>query len=129
MALTVEYREIGRLPTCVGNERIRIERDGTVSHSRNTAECERGTPWSAPWQAVGRLDAAAMARLEREIVASGVLSLPARSIDESVEGGKREEIDLVIDDRPHHIVVENMDLPAFRAAVRLLWGMMATLSP
>ena len=38
--LTLEYRRIGRLPTCIGNERIRIAADGEVSHSRNTVECE-----------------------------------------------------------------------------------------
>jgi hypothetical protein len=126
--MAIEYRRIGRLPTCVGNERLRIETDGRVSHARNTAECEPGVQWSAPWQAVGTLDAPALARLEQQIVETGLLRLPAQSIDDAAEGGKREEIDLVLDGRSHHVVVENVDPPPFRAAVRLLWGVLAELS-
>ena len=129
MALVIEYRRIGRLPTCIGNERIRIEGDGRVLHSRNTAECEPGMLWSAPWQTAGTLDVSALARLEQQIVETGVLQLPAQSIDDATEGGKREEIDLVLDGRSYRVVVENTDLPSFRAAVGLLWGVMAALSP
>src|SRR6476661_1198360 len=111
--MTIVYRRISRLPTCIGNERIRVAGDGEVSHSRNTAECEEGSAgWSAPWRAVGRLDAAAIARLEQQVAGTGVLELESESIDESAEGGTREEMDLAIGERDRHVVVENTDVPA-----------------
>jgi hypothetical protein len=125
--MTVEYRSIGRLPTCVGNERIRIASDGEVSHARNTVECEPGSAWSASWRTAGRLDAGAMARLEREIADTGVLSLNPETIDETAQGGRREELDLVIGDREYHFVAENTDPPPFRAVVQLLWGVVFEL--
>ena len=84
--MTIEYRRIGRLPTCIGNERIRIAAGGEVSHSRNTVECEPGVTWSAPWRPVGRLDAAALARLTQQIIDTGILGLEPESIDETVQG-------------------------------------------
>jgi hypothetical protein len=127
MALAVEYRRIGQLPTCLGNERIRIGVDGRVDHSRNTVECEPGVPWSTPWRSVGRLDEAAMAQLERQMVETGVFSLPAETRAESVEGGRREELDLTRDGGATRIALHNADNAAFRAAVQLLWGVMFSL--
>ena len=125
--MTAEYRNIGRLPTCVGNERIRITGDGEVSHSRNAVECEPGTVWSASWRAVGRLDAAAMARLAQQIVDTGVLGLERESIDETAQDGKREELDITIGISEYRFVAENTDPPPFRAVVKLLWGVMFEL--
>lgn len=125
--MTLEYRRLGRLPTCIGNERIRIAHNGEVSHSRNTVECESSAGWSAPWRTVGTLDAAAMTRLTQQIVDTGILELDPESIDEAVEGGKREEMDLTIDEREYHFVAENTDPPAFRAVVKLLWGVLFEL--
>jgi hypothetical protein len=122
--MTLEYRRLGRLPTCIGNERIRIAHNGEVSHSRNTVECESSAGWSAPWRTVGTLDAAAMTRLTQQIVDTGILELDPESIDETVEGGTREEMDLTIDEREIHFVAENTDPPSFRAVVKLLWGVM-----
>jgi hypothetical protein len=127
MALAVEYRRIGQLPTCIGNERIRIAVNGRVDHSRNTAECDPGVQWSTPWRAVGRIDDAAMAQLQRQIIETGVLSLAAEATADSVEGGRREELDLTVDGRERHIVLQNTESPAFRAAVQLLWGVMFSL--
>jgi hypothetical protein len=123
----IEYRLISLFPTCVGNERIRITDDGEVSHSRNTVECERGERWSASWRTVGRLDPRAAARLTQEIVGTGLLDLPPQSIDESAQGGKREEIDLTIDRDERHFVAQNTDPQPFRAVVTLLWGVLFEL--
>jgi hypothetical protein len=119
--MELEYRSIGRLPTCVGNERIRIHGDGEVSHSRNTVECEAGSAWSAPWQSAGRMDAASMDRLSRQIVDSGLLGSSRQTIDETAQGGRREELDLSIDGCEYHFVAQNTDPPPFRAVVKLLW--------
>ena len=122
--MTIEYRRIGRLPTCIGNERIRIAADGEVSHSRNTVECEPDVTWSEPWRMVGRLDAAALARLTQQIIDTGILGLEPESIDEAAEGGTREEMEMAIDEREYRFVAENTDPPPFRAVVKLLWGVM-----
>jgi hypothetical protein len=122
--VAVEYRRIGRLPTCVGNERIRITGDGEVSHSRNTVECEPESDWSASWRTVGTLDGAARARLTQQIVDTGILGLEPESIDESAEGGTREEMDIALGEREYRFVAENTDPPPFRAVVTLLWGVM-----
>ncbi len=125
--MTLEYRRIGLLPTCLGNERIRIASDGLVSHARNTVECDSGEPWSAPWRPVGRLDAAAMARLTQQIIDTGVLGLEPESIDESAEGGTREEMEIALGEREYRFVAENTDPPPFRTVVKLLWGVMFEL--
>ena len=125
--MTVEYRRIGRLPTCIGNERIRIAADGEVSHSRNTVECEPDVTWSAPWRPVGRVDAAALARLAQQIIDTGILGLQPESIDETAEGGTREEMDIAIAEREYRFVAENTAPPPLRAVVKLLWGVMFEL--
>lgn len=120
--LAIEYRKIGQLATCIGNERIRVAADGRVSFSRNTTECEQGRQWSAEWRAAGQLASTALTELAREIGGSGLLAMVPESIAETAEGGKREEIDVTIDDAAYHFVVQNADRPAFRHVVRLLWG-------
>ena len=122
--LTIEYRRIGRLPTCLGNERIRIGSDGLVSHARNTVECDNGERWSAPWRPVGTLEPAAMAGLTQQVVDTGILGLEPESIDETTEGGTREEMDIALDGREYRFVAENTDPRPFRAVVKLLWGVM-----
>jgi hypothetical protein len=129
MSLTIEYRRIGLLPTCLGNERIRIASDRMVSHARNIVECENDERWSAPWRLVGRLDAAAVMRLTQQIIDTGILGIEPASIDETAEGGTREEMDIAIAEREYRFVVENTDPPPFRAVVKLLWGVMFELGP
>jgi hypothetical protein len=121
----IEYQRIGLLPTCLGNERLRILADGRVDHSVNSRECEAGGRWSSNWQEAGRLDGTALARLLAAISDSGLLSLPPAMIDEDVDGGKREELRLHIDGADHCFVVQNCDPPALRAVVRLLWDALA----
>lgn len=120
----IEYRKIGLLPTCIGNERIRIDMDGKRYYARNSHECEEGEPWSAEWQQTGVLDVSAMEALLRDIKESGVLTLPVVMTDESVEGGKREELFLWIDAAEHHFVMQNYDSPVFRKVIQLLWGVL-----
>ena len=120
--MSIEYRLVSLLPTCVGNERIRIAGDGRVSYSRNTVECDEGTTWSAAWRDVGWLDDAALLRLHEQITGSGLLELPPESIGHSAQGGRREEIDLTIHERKYRFVVQNVDAPPFRTVVKLLWA-------
>ena len=125
--MSIEYRLVSLLPTCLGNERIRIAGDGRVSYSRNTAECDEGTMWSAPWRDVGWLDDAALLRLREQITGTGLLELPSESIDEAAQGSRREEIDLTIDQRKYRFVVQNAEAPPFRTVVKLLWAMIFEL--
>jgi hypothetical protein len=124
-APVIEYQRIGLLPTCVGNERIRILADGGIEHSVNIRECEPGELWSSGWQQKGRLDDAALARLRAAIRQSGLLALPRAMIDEDVDGGKREELRVSIDGADHCFIAQNCDPPALRAVVRLLWDALA----
>ncbi|MBV5318505.1 MAG: hypothetical protein JZU50_11925 [Desulfobulbaceae bacterium] len=121
----IEYRKIGLLATVIGNERIRVDSDGGLYYSRNSHAHKAGELWSESWQKVGRLDAVAVSDLLRAIRGSGVLALPPVTVDEAVEGGKREELLLLIDQSLQHYVVQNSDQPAFRKAVQLLWGALA----
>jgi hypothetical protein len=83
--------------------------------------------WSAPWRDVGWLDDAALLRLREQITGSGLLELPSESIDEAAQGGRREEIDLTIDQRKYRFVVQNTEARPFRTVVKLLWGVIFEL--
>ena len=124
-APVIEYQRIGLLPTCLGNERIRIMADGRIEHGVNSRECEAGELWSSGWQEAGRLDGTALVRLRAAISDSGVLALPPTMIDEDVDGGKHEELRISMDGADHCFVVQNCDPPALRAVVRLLWDALA----
>lgn len=118
----VEYRKIGLLATCLGNERIRIGTDGGLYYSRNSQECELGELWSDGWKQIGRLDSLAVNELLQAIRGSGILVLSPTMVDNEVGGGKREELLLTIDTVTYRYVVQNSDSPPFRKVVRLLWG-------
>jgi hypothetical protein len=77
---------------------------------------------------VGQLDAAAMSRLRRQILDSGLLELASEHIATTAEGGAREEMDVTIDDREYHFVVQNVERPQFRKVVSLLWGVMVSFA-
>ncbi len=124
-AFVVEYRKIGLLGTCIGNERIRLADDGRVYHSRNTRECQAGEPWSADWQLVGTLKPTELAELAHELRRSGLLQLPPVSVDDAAHDGKREELDIAIDGASQRFVVQNVEVAEFRRAVRELWGAVA----
>jgi hypothetical protein len=121
----IEYRKIGLLATCIGNERIRVDAAGRLYHARNSRECDQGELWSSDWRQVGELDSADLDALLRAIRATGVLALPAEIVDEVAEGGRREELMVMIDAEAHRFVVQNSDHPAFRKAVQLIWGTLA----
>jgi len=121
----IEYRKIGLLATVIGNERIRVDPDGGLYYSRKSHAHQAGELWSERWQKVGRLDAVALGDLLEAIRGSGVLALPPVTVEEGVEGGKREELLLRIDQAVQHYVVENSDQPAFRKTVQLLWRALA----
>ena len=120
----VEYRRIGLHPTCIGNERIRLEADGRLSYAKNTRECVEGQLWSDELHFLGRIGADALAALIDTIKSSGVIDLPETMVDPSAEGGKREELDLFIDGVMHGRILENTEHPAFSAVVRHLRGIM-----
>ena len=121
----IEYRKIGLLATCIGNERIRIDTDGGLYFSRNSRECLPGEIWSEDWRLVRRLDIAAVDKLVQDIKDSGVLELPPTMVDEEYEGGRREELMVVVDTVTHRYLVQDTDHPEFKVAVRSLWGILA----
>jgi len=124
----VEYRKISQLPTCLGNERLCITSDGRLYHSRNVCECELGELWSDGWHEIGRLGAEVRDQLAQVIFRSGLLELDASCwVDENVEGGKREELDVTIGKRTYHFLVQDNGPPEFRYVVKFLWGIL--LSP
>lgn len=127
----VEYRRIGLHPTCIGNERIRLEGNGRLSYAKNTRECAEGQLWSDELHFQGRVGADALAALIDTIKCSGVIDLPETMVDPSAEGGKREELDLFIDGIIFGRILENSEHPAFSTVVRhlrrLLMEMRASL--
>ena len=122
----VEYRKIGQLPTCLGNERIHISMDGRLFYSRNTRDCEEGQLWSDDWQEIGQLEADEAEKLARAITECGLFELETHWVNEDVEGGKREELDVAIGARSSHFVVRNGEPPEFREFVALLWAIVFT---
>lgn len=125
--LLVEYRCISRHPTCIGNERIRLERDGRLYWAQNSRECDEGQLWSAEWQYQGRVGGLELQAFMRLIQETGVLNLPEHSVDPDTEGGKREELELQINGKIHRCRLENTTYPAYSAVVHHLYGLMATV--
>jgi hypothetical protein len=73
------------------------------------------------------MDAAAMARLSRQIIDAGILESSRETVDETAQGGRREELDLTIDGRGYHFVAQNAEVLPFRTVVTLLWDVLFTL--
>jgi len=120
----IEYRRIGLHPTCIGNERIRLEGDGRLYYAKNSRECAEGQRWSDEWRFVGRVGASALAAFLTSINESGVVNLPESTVDASAEGGKREELDVCIDGAVYRCSLENAEHPAFSDVVRRLRGLL-----
>jgi len=127
--LTIEYRKIGQLSTCLGNERVRIDLDGNAFYSRNNVECEGGELWSAPLCPVGRLATESKARLKLELKASGILDMPRLTIDEIAEGGVREELSIKLEGEERCFIIQNKDSLAFKRAVRAIFACCMSLKP
>lgn len=124
----IEYRRIGLHPTCIGNERIRLEADGRLYWAKNSRECDEGQLWSEPWHCRGRVGAESLAAMVRVIHDSGIAHLPALISDPDVEGGKREELALCLNGVSHDHILENAIHPAFAAVVRHLRGLLAQVA-
>lgn len=104
--LRIEYRHIQAL-SAIGNRRVRIDPDGKVFSDVVTRDCPRGTHWSGPWpeQPIRVLSVGEMRRLRAAVDRSGFFALPER-IEQAGHDGYRDELDVVIGDRRHTVVVE-----------------------
>src|SRR5438477_367705 len=114
---SVEFRRITRHPTCLGNERIKVDDHGAVFTATNQAECASGTVWSTPYPAAPRyrLTSAERDQLGHLIQTSGAMSLPPLSTDpnRATTDGYREELDIVLDGRHAAVAVESTEVAAF----------------
>lgn len=125
----IEYRLISLHPTCIGNERIRLEMDGRIYSSKNSRECDEGQLWSAAWQYQGRIDATALAAISELIASSGVIDLPETMVDSLAVDGKREELEVCIAGTVYCRALHNVEQPAFHLVVLHLRGvLMATMA-
>ena len=77
------------------------------------------------YRRIGLLDVAVMAQLRQTIEGNGLLSLPSKMVDETFEGGRREELYLMLDEGEFGFVMQNCEQGAFRATVKLLRGALA----
>lgn len=113
----IEYRSISRFPTCRGNERIHIDRDGKVFKATNLTDCAPGEHFSTPYPAQpGRtLDTKERAGLVRAIRSSGFFNLPTHysSPSKAATDGFIEEIEVTLGTPRHTVVMENATMPAF----------------
>jgi len=118
----VEYRQISKFPTCLGNRRIKVDADAGVYLAVNATECPRGERWSAPYPAT---PARTLSDAERQhlldvIRESGFLELAARYANDDRDDGYVEEIDVTIAGTRHSVVVDNVDQPPFMKVRRAL---------
>jgi hypothetical protein len=122
-ALRIEYRRIQAI-TSRGNQRVRIDADGSVYADVVTRDCPSGEHWAGPWptEAVRTLSAADMERLRREVLSSGFLDLPAQ-IERPGRDGYRDELDVSVGGRSHSVAVERADAPP--AFIRLRQAVLA----
>ena len=120
----IEYHKKNLLPTCLGNERIQIDANGKVFYSRNSRECDEDEVWSDPLTEVSQLNAAQLRKLMAEIKTSGVMKMPVQLIDDTAEGGMREELSIVIDDKKKYFTLQNSDHAGFKKAIRKLYACM-----
>lgn len=124
----IEYRLISLHPTCIGNERIRLEMDGRIYSAQNSRECEEGQLWNAAWQYRGKVDAHVLGDFIDLIVSSGLIDLPEIISDPLTEDGKREELEVCIAGTVYSRILHNVDQPAFRLIVRQLWGLLTIVT-
>jgi hypothetical protein len=105
---TLEYRMITHFPTCRGNTRVKIDRDGKVWFMRSDRDCPRGVDFSAPYPDRPK---AVLSPAERDglldlIVKGRFLDLvaPARG---AAQDGYREEIAVDLAGRQRTVVVHH----------------------
>jgi len=116
-AFSVELRRITKHPTCLGNERVKVDDQGAVVSATNQAECAAGTVWSTPYPAAPRyrLTAAERDQLGRLLQTSGVMDLPPLTTDPAkvTTDGAREELDILVGSRHAVVAVEGTEVAAF----------------
>lgn len=116
-AFSVELRRITKHPTCLGNERIKVDDQGGVVSAINQAECAPGTAWSTPYPAAPRyrLTTAERNQLGTLLQTSGAMDLPPLSTDpaKATADGLREELDIVVGARHAVVAIENTEVAAF----------------
>ena len=93
----VEYRLVTRMPTCLGNHRVRIDPAGAVYSATNATDCSSGERWSTPYPSdpARRLSAAELGALRRAIETSGVIAMPDSTDAGVTTDGVIEEIEIV----------------------------------
>lgn len=121
----IEYRAVTRHPTCLGNQRVKIDAQGRVFQSRNDKECtEKGQRFSAPYpaQPARTLSAGELAGLARRGRRAGFFDLPAQITDpkKSTTGGQVQEIEVQDGGRRHQVSADNKTLPAFEEVRQLI---------
>jgi hypothetical protein len=85
-----------RMPTCLGNLRVRIDSGGAVFSATNATECSPGEIWSTPYPdaPTRRLTESERSRLRRAVEASGLLAMPLVTDEGVTLDGVAEEIEL-----------------------------------
>ncbi|MBU1241899.1 hypothetical protein KKD52_06925 [Myxococcota bacterium] len=101
---TIEYRMITYFPTCRGNTRVKVDREGKVWFQRSDKDCPRDEDFSAPYPEQPKvvLDEAGRGRLLKRIVGGGFFDLKAPPRG-PVSDGYREEIEVTLEGR--HLTV------------------------
>lgn len=114
---SVEFRRITKHPTCLGNERIKVDDQGAVFTATNQTECAPGTAWSTPYPASPRTRLTSVERnqLGQLLQTSGAMGLPALSTDpnKATTGGYREELDIALGGQRAVVAVEGTEVAAF----------------
>jgi hypothetical protein len=110
----VEYRQISKLPTCLGNRRIKVDREARVYTATNATECPPGERWSTPYpdSPTRTLSPAERKDLLNLIRESNFLDLAPRYGNDR-DDGYQEEIDVDLAGKRHSVIVEQIDQPAF----------------
>lgn len=112
--MELEYRQIGRGISCIGNWRVKVTADGTLLHARNTEDCDRGEVWSAPLEPLRQLSESERAALWRLVEAEGILALDAHITDpkRATSDGSMEQVVVVHEGQEHAVEVVDTRVPA-----------------
>lgn len=120
--LSVEFRRIQSMSS-KGNQRLRIDAEGDLYADLIATDLPPGQDWPDAWPEcpLRRLSEAELQTLRRLIVDVGFAQLPA-SLIRAGRDGFRDELDVMIDGRPHSVVVERTEPPEPFIRVRnALW--------
>ena len=93
---SVEYRLVTRMPTCLGNHRVRIAASGEVYSATNATDCPAGERWSTPFPSdpARRLGGSELGALRHDIEATGVLAMADSTDAGTATDGVIEEIEI-----------------------------------